>query len=161
LAERCKKYYEKGCRFAKWRAVLKIGDGRPSKLAIRENAHTLARYASICQENGLVPIVEPEILTDGSHTIEECACASERVFAGCMKALIEHKVIIEGCLLKPNMITPGSDNQEKVTAQQIAWFTVRTLSRSIVPALPGVVFLSGGQSEEDASLNLNEMNKIT
>lgn len=108
-----------------------------------------------------MPIVEPEILTDGAHTIEECACASEKVFAGCMKALLEHKVIIEGCLLKPNMITPGSDNQEKVTAQQIAWFTVRTLSRSIVPALPGVVFLSGGQSEEDASLNLNEMNKIT
>jgi len=83
LAERCKKFYEKGARFAKWRAVLKIGDHLPSSLAITENAHTLARYASICQENGLVPIVEPEILTDGNHTIEQCACASERVFAAC------------------------------------------------------------------------------
>jgi len=116
LADRCKKYYEKGCRFAKWRAILKIGEGRPSKLAIRENAHTLARYASICQENGLVPIVEPEILTDGTHTIEECACASERVFSACMKALIEHKLLLEGLLLKPNMITPGSACTEKKTA---------------------------------------------
>lgn len=89
---------------------------RPSKLAIRENAHTLARYASICQENGLVPIVEPEILTDGDHSIEVCAQASERVFAGVMKALIEHKVIIEGCLLKPNMVTPGSTSTDKKNA---------------------------------------------
>jgi len=160
LAERCKNYYNKGCRFAKWRAVLKIGNGKPSKLAIRENAHTLARYASICQANGLVPIVEPEILTDGSHTIEECAAASERVFAGVMKALIEHKIIIEGCLLKPNMVTQGSECADKKTAQEIAWMTVRTLSRTMVPALPGVVFLSGGQSEEEATLNLNEMNKL-
>jgi fructose-bisphosphate aldolase class I len=160
LAERCKTYYQKGCRFAKWRAVLKIGDGRPTKLAIRENAHTLARYASICQQNGLVPIVEPEILTDGAHTIDECACASTRVFAACQKALIEHKVILEGALLKPNMVTQGSDCADKKNAAEIAWYTVRTLSRSIVPALTGVVFLSGGQSEEDASLNLNAMNKL-
>lgn len=105
LGERCRKYYEKGCRFAKWRAVLKIGDGRPSQLAIQENAHTLARYAVTCQENGLVPIVEPEILTDGSHTIEECAKASERVFSECMKQLIIHNVLLEGTLLKPNMVT--------------------------------------------------------
>ena len=160
LAERCKKYYEKGCRFAKWRAVLKIGDGRPTKLAIRENAHTLARYASICQQNGLVPIVEPEILTDGPHCIDTCACASTRVFAAVQKALIEHKIILEGCLLKPNMVTPGSDCAEKKNAAEIAWMTVRTLSRTMVPALTGVVFLSGGQSEEDASINLNEMNKL-
>jgi len=110
LADRCKKYYEKGCRFAKWRAVLKIGDGLPSKLSIKENAHTLARYASICQDNGLVPIVEPEILQDGSHSIEVCAAASEKVFATVMKALLDHEIIIEGCLLKPNMITPGSES---------------------------------------------------
>ncbi len=158
LAERCKKYYEKGCRFAKWRAVLKIGNGLPSALSITENAHTLARYGSICQDNGLVPIIEPEILTDGDHTIEQCAEASERVFSGVMKALIDHKLIIEGLLLKPNMVTPGSTCPEKKTTQEIAWYTVRTLSRSIVPALPGIVFLSGGQSEEDASLNLNAMN---
>jgi len=160
LADRCKKYYEKGARFAKWRAVLKIGDGLPTKLAIRENAHTLARYASICQENGLVPIVEPEILQDGKHTIEDCARASERVFAGVMKALLEHHVIIEGCLLKPNMVTPGAECPERKNGAEIAWLTVRTLSRTIVPALPGIVFLSGGQSEEEASVNLNEMNKI-
>ena len=160
LGERCKKYYEKGCRFAKWRAVLRIGDHSPSQLAITENAHTLARYASICQENGLVPIVEPEILTDGTHTIEVCAGVSERVFAACIKALQDQRVVIEGCLLKPNMITPGSECQEKKTAHDIAWLTVRTLSRTVVPALPGIVFLSGGQSEEEASLNLNEMNKL-
>lgn len=91
-----------------------------------------------------MPIVEPEILTDGAHNIEVCAKASEKVFSACMKALIDHNIIIEGCLLKPNMITPGSTSTEKVTAQQIAWYTVRTLSRTIVPALPGVVFLSGG-----------------
>jgi fructose-bisphosphate aldolase class I len=95
---------------------LKIGDGIPSKLAIRENAHTLARYGSICQDNGLVPIIEPEILTDGSHSIEKCAEVSERVFAACMKAMLEHKLIIEGCLLKPNMITPGSTCPDKKSA---------------------------------------------
>jgi len=144
LADRCKKYYEKGCRFAKWRAVLKIGDGLPSKLSIKENAHTLARYASICQDNGLVPIVEPEILQDGTHSIEKCAEASEKVFAVVMKALLDHQVIIEGCLLKPNMITPGSESQDRKNSAEIAWLTVRTLSRTIVPALPGIVFLSGG-----------------
>jgi len=161
LAERCKKFYEKGARFAKWRSVLKIGNHLPSALSITENAHTLARYASICQDNGLVPIVEPEILTDGNHSIEQCAAASEEVFGAVMAALLHHKVIIEGILLKPNMVTPGSDSADKKSNQEIAWYTVRTLSRTMVPALPGVVFLSGGQSEEDASLNLNEMNKLT
>lgn len=160
LADRCKTYYNKGARFAKWRAVLKIGDGLPSKLAIKENAHTLARYASICQANGLVPIVEPEILQDGQHSIEVCAAVSEKVFAATMKALLDHHIIIEGCLLKPNMVTPGSENPNRSNSLDIAWFTVRTLSRTIVPALPGIVFLSGGQSEEEASVNLNEMNKL-
>lgn len=160
LADRCKKYYEKGCRFAKWRAVLKIGDGRPSDIAIRENAHGLARYGSICQDNGLVPIIEPEILTDGTHDIEVCAEASERVFSAVMKAMIDQKLIIEGTLLKPNMITPGAQCEKKSSAAEVAWYTVRTLSRSIVPALPGVVFLSGGQGEESASHHLNEMNKL-
>jgi fructose-bisphosphate aldolase class I len=160
LAERSKKFYEKGCRFAKWRSVLKIGKGLPSELAIAENAHTLARYASICQDNGLVPIVEPEVLADGAHTIEECAEACERVFAAVMKALIDQKVLLEGILLKPNMITPGTESHEKKTAQEIAWFTVRTLSRTITPAVPGIVFLSGGQSEEEASLNLSAINAL-
>jgi fructose-bisphosphate aldolase class I len=160
LAARCKAFYEKGARFAKWRAVLKIGDGCPSQLSIVENAHSLARYGSICQDNGLVPIIEPEILCDGTHTIEECAEASEKVFSTVMKALLDHHLIIEGLLLKPNMVTPGTECATKKTNAEIAWLTVRTLSRTIVPALPGIMFLSGGQSEEDASLNLNEMNKL-
>lgn len=135
-------------------------DGRPTELAIMENAHTLARYASICQQNGLVPIVEPEILIDGEHSIDVCADASERVFGAVMKALLDHKILIEGCLLKPNMVTSGSNCADKKGANEIAWYTVRTLSRTIVGALPGVVFLSGGQSEEEASLNLNAMNKL-
>ena len=151
LADRCKKYYEKGARFAKWRAVLKIGNGRPSQLAIQDNAHTLARYASICQDNGLVPIVEPEILTDGDHGIEECAKQSERVFSEVMRQLNLHNLLLEGLLIKPNMITPGSTSTEKRTAAEIAWYTVRTLSRTFAPAIPGIMFLSGGQSEEEAS----------
>jgi fructose-bisphosphate aldolase class I len=160
LAERCKKYYEKGCRFAKWRAVVKIGQGRPSQVSVLETAHTLARYAAICQENGLVPIVEPEILTDGDHSIEVCAEVSERVFKQVMQSLLEHKLLLEGLLLKPNMVTPGATSTDKKTAQDIAWLTVRTLSRTMVPAIPGIMFLSGGQSEEEATLNLNEMNKV-
>lgn len=160
LAARAKTFYDKGCRFAKWRAVLKIGDGLPSQLAIDETAHSLARYGSICQDNGLVPIIEPEILTDGSHSIETCAEVSERVFSTVMKAMLDHHLIIEGTLLKPNMVTEGADCPNKATSEQIAWMTVRTLSRTIVPALPGVTFLSGGQPEESASLNLNAMNAL-
>ena len=160
LAGRAKTFYEKGCRFAKWRAVLKIGDGMPSELSVNETAHTLARYGAICQENGLVPIIEPEILTDGSHDIETCAKVSERVFSTVMKAMLDQNLIIEGTLLKPNMVTEGATCETKASPQDVAWLTVRTLSRSIVPALPGVTFLSGGQSEESASLNLNAMNQI-
>lgn len=149
-----------GARFAKWRAVVKIGDGRPSEAAILETAHTLARYAAICQENGLVPIVEPEILTDGDHSIDVCAEVSERVFRKVVQALHEQKLLLEGLLLKPNMVTPGATCEDKKTAQEIAWYTVRTLSRTIPPAVPGITFLSGGQSEEEATLNLNEMNKL-
>lgn len=161
LAERAKKFYDMGCRFAKWRAVLKIGDGCPSELSIHETAHTLARYGSICQQNGLVPIIEPEILQDGDHNIDVCARVSERVFAATMKAMLEHNLVIEGCLLKPNMVTPGAACPDRKSSQEIAWYTVRTLSRTIVPALPGICFLSGGQSEEEASLNLNDMNALT
>ena len=163
LAERCKKYYEKGARFAKWRAVVKIGDGRPSCLAIHETAHSLARYAAICQENGLAPIVEPEILTDGNHSICCCAKVTEKVLAACMQQLYLHNVFLEGCLLKPNMVTAGATfpEKDKISAQEIAFLTVRTLSRTIPPAMRGIMFLSGGQSEEEATVQLNEMNKIT
>ncbi|KAF8664925.1 hypothetical protein HU200_054243 [Digitaria exilis] len=160
LGKRCAKYYEAGARFAKWRAVLKIGPNEPSQLAIDLNAQGLARYAIICQENGLVPIVEPEILVDGPHDIERCAYVTEVVLAACYKALNEHHVLLEGTLLKPNMVTPGSDSK-KVTPEVIAEYTVRTLQRTVPAAVPAVVFLSGGQSEEEATLNLNAMNKLS
>ncbi|EPS69505.1 fructose-bisphosphate aldolase [Genlisea aurea] len=160
LGSRCQQYYKAGARFAKWRAVLKIGPaGEPSELAVQQNAQGLARYAAICQENGLVPIVEPEILTDGGHTIEKCAAVTETVLAAVYKALNDHKVLLEGTLLKPNMVTPGSDSP-KVAAEVIAEHTVRALRRTVPPAVPGIVFLSGGQSEEEATVNLDAMNKL-
>uniref|UniRef100_A0A2P2K496 Fructose-bisphosphate aldolase n=1 Tax=Rhizophora mucronata TaxID=61149 RepID=A0A2P2K496_RHIMU len=159
LADRCKKYYEAGARFAKWRAVLKIGFTEPSQLAINENANGLARYAIICQQNGLVPIVEPEILVDGPHDINKCAAVTERVLAACYKALNDHHVLLEGTLLKPNMVTPGSESP-KVAPEVIAEFTLRALQRTVPAAVPAIVFLSGGQSEEEATLNLNAMNKL-
>lgn len=161
LAKRCQDYYKAGARFAKWRCVLNIDQktGKPSQLSIDETAHTLARYAAICQENRLVPIVEPEIMQDGAHSIQLAAEVTERVLAACMKALNDHHILLEGCLLKPNMVTPGSDNPDWKT-EEIAYMTVRTLARTVPPAMVGVMFLSGGQSEEDASLNLNAMNAL-
>ncbi|KAJ1695941.1 hypothetical protein LUZ63_012639 [Rhynchospora breviuscula] len=159
LAKRCQKYYEAGARFAKWRAVLKIGPNEPSQLAIDLNAQGLARYAIICQENGLVPIVEPEILVDGPHDIDRCAYITEIVLAACYKALNDQRVLLEGTLLKPNMVTPGSDSP-KVAHEVIAEYTVRALQRTVPPAVPAIVFLSGGQSEEEATRNLNAMNKL-
>lgn len=159
LGARCAQYYKAGARFAKWRAVLKIGPTEPSELSIQQNAQGLARYAIICQENGLVPIVEPEVLTDGSHDIKKCASVTETVLAACYKALNDHHVLLEGTLLKPNMVTPGSDSP-KVTPEVIAVYTVAALRRTVPPAVPGIVFLSGGQSEEEATLNLNAMNKL-
>ncbi|XP_031103919.1 fructose-bisphosphate aldolase 6, cytosolic-like [Ipomoea triloba] len=160
LAQRCQKYYEAGARFAKWRAVLKIGTTEPTQLAINENANGLARYAIICQQNGLVPIVEPEILVDGPHDIDRCADVSERVLAACYKALNDHHVLLEGTLLKPNMVTPGSDCKTRAKPEVIAEYTVRALQRTMPAAVPAVVFLSGGQSEEEATVNLNAMNKL-
>ncbi|KNA03849.1 hypothetical protein SOVF_205230 [Spinacia oleracea] len=159
LGARCQEYYKAGARFAKWRAVLKIGPTEPSELSIQQNAQGLARYAIICQENGLVPIVEPEILTDGNHDIKKCAAVTETVLAAVYKALNDQHVLLEGTLLKPNMVTPGSDSP-KVAAEVIAEHTVTALRRTVPPAVPGIVFLSGGQSEEEATLNLNAMNKL-
>ncbi|KAK7276997.1 hypothetical protein RIF29_18146 [Crotalaria pallida] len=159
LAARCQQYYKAGARFAKWRAVLKIGPTEPSELSIQQNAQGLARYAIICQENGLVPIVEPEILTDGPHDIAKNAAVTETVLAAVYKALNDHHVLLEGTLLKPNMVTPGSDSP-KVAPEVIAEYTVTALRRTVPAAVPGVVFLSGGQSEEEATLNLNAMNKL-
>lgn len=158
LGDRAKKYYEGGARFAKWRAVLKIGNGAPTPLAIQENAHTLARYAVICQENGLVPIVEPEVLMDGTHTIETSADVTERVLAAVFKALNDHHVLLEGILLKPNMVLPGTQSENKPGPEAVAKYTVRTLQRTVPPAVPGINFLSGGQSEAEATANLNAIN---
>ncbi|KAF8658970.1 hypothetical protein HU200_058808 [Digitaria exilis] len=161
LGARCAKYYDAGARFAKWRAVLKVGPTEPSELAVRQNADGLARYALICQENGLVPIVEPEILTDGDHDINGCAAATERVLAAVFKSLNDHKVLLEGTLLKCNMVTPGSDSPKaRARPEVIAEYTVAALRRTVPPAVPGVVFLSGGQSEEEATKNLDAMNKL-
>ncbi|XP_028668145.1 fructose-bisphosphate aldolase B [Erpetoichthys calabaricus] len=158
LAERCAQYKKDGADFAKWRCVLKISDSCPSTLSIMENANVLARYASICQQNGLVPIVEPEILPDGDHDLKRCQYATEKVLAAVYKALNDHHVYLEGTLLKPNMVTAGHACTKKYTPQDIAMATVTALRRTVPASVPGICFLSGGQSEEEASVNLNAIN---
>ncbi|XP_037347902.1 fructose-bisphosphate aldolase C [Talpa occidentalis] len=159
LSERCAQYKKDGADFAKWRCVLKISERTPSALAIVENANVLARYASICQQNGIVPIVEPEILPDGDHDLKRCQYVTEKVLAAVYKALSDHHVYLEGTLLKPNMVTPGHACPIKYSPEEIAMATVTALRRTVPPAVPGVTFLSGGQSEEEASLNLNAINR--
>ena len=160
LGARCKEYYQMGCRFAKWRAVIKIGQDCPSEVAIQETAHSLARYGNICQHNGLIPIIEPEIITDGDHDIRKCAEISEQVLNTVMNQLIKQGLLLEGLLFKPNMVTPGADCEKRASPEEVAFYTVRTLSRTITPAVPGITFLSGGQSEAEASANLNAINKL-
>lgn len=150
-----------GARFAKWRAVLQITpDGLPSDAAIHETAYSLARYAQICQRAGLVPVVEPEILTDGEHDIRTCARMTEKVQDEVVRELKRHNILLEGMLLKPNMVTAGAQAAKKATPQEVAFFTVRTLERTMPAAVPGITFLSGGQSEEIASQNLNAINQL-
>uniref|UniRef100_A0A8C5B054 Fructose-bisphosphate aldolase n=1 Tax=Gadus morhua TaxID=8049 RepID=A0A8C5B054_GADMO len=158
LSERCAQYKKDGADFAKWRCVLKISENTPSELAIMENANVLARYASICQQNGIVPIVEPEILPDGDHDLKRCQYISEKVLAAVYKALSDHHVYLEGTLLKPNMVTAGHSCPHKYSNEEIAMATVTALRRTVPPAVTGVTFLSGGQSEEEASINLNAIN---
>jgi fructose-bisphosphate aldolase, class I len=161
LGARCADYYAKGARFAKWRAVLHIKDtigATPSNCAIIENANTLARYASLCQQNGLVPIVEPEVLMDGDFNIDTAAAMTERVLAAVYKALSDHHVMLEGTLLKPNMVRSGSEAKVAATNAEIGIATVRVLQHTVPCAVPGITFLSGGMSEEDASLSLNAIN---
>jgi len=159
LTARCQEYFKAGCRFAKWRCVLKIKDNLPSQLAILENANVLARYASCCQQAGIVPIVEPEILPDGDHSLERCQKVTEKVLAAVYKALSDHNVYLEGTLLKPNMVTAGMSSKDKAPPAEVARATVQALQRTVPAAVPGVVFLSGGQSEEEASINLNAINQ--
>ena len=158
LVERAADYYAQGARFAKWRAVLQItADGCPSALSIRENAWGLARYARSVQESGLVPIVEPEILMDGNHSIETTARVQEHVIQEVYYACHANGVLLEGTLLKPSMTVQGADCAEKADPAKVAAMTVRTLERSVPASVPGIVFLSGGLSEEAASVYLNHM----
>lgn len=158
LADRCKEYYDMGARFSKWRAILNIRDsGAPSQLAIQQNAETLARYGAISQACGLVPIIEPEVVMGENATLERVAVVSERVQAAVVKALSDHHVMLEGCLLKPNMVRPG-EKAPPATPEQVGKATVRVLQHTIPCALPGIMFLSGGMSEEYATECLNECN---
>ncbi|CAL9134695.1 unnamed protein product [Musa textilis] len=158
LASRCAAYYQQGARFAKWRTVVSIPNG-PSALAVKEAAWGLARYAAIAQDNGLVPIVEPEILLDGDHGIERTFEVAQKVWAEVFFYLAENNVMFEGILLKPSMVTPGAECPEKATPKQVAEYTLKLLHRRIPPAVPGIMFLSGGQSEVEATFNLNAMNQ--
>jgi len=162
LYERCCDYYDQGARFAKWRTAVRINveKGLPSNLAVNEAAWGLARYARICQEAGLVPIVEPEVLIDGDHDIETTAKIQENLVSLTYRYLKENGVMLEGSLLKPSMTVAGVDCKEKPSPAEVAAMTVQTLERCIPPAMPGVTFLSGGISEEDSSVYLNEINKI-
>ncbi|KAK3875860.1 hypothetical protein Pcinc_019290 [Petrolisthes cinctipes] len=161
LSQRCAQYKKDGCDFAKWRCVLKIGKNTPSYESMLENANVLARYASICQMNGLVPIVEPEVLPDGEHDLDRAQKVTETVLAFVYKALNDHHVFLEGTLLKPNMVTAGQSCSKKFKPEEVAKATVVALSRTMPAAVPGVTFLSGGQSEEEASVHLDAINKCT
>ncbi|KAM9853721.1 fructose-bisphosphate aldolase C-A [Aulostomus maculatus] len=158
LSERCAQYRKDGAAFAKWRCVLKLSDTNPSKLAITENANVMARYSSICQQHGIVPIIEPEILPDGDHDLRRCQYVTEKVLAAVYKAMSDHHVYLEGTLLKPNMVTPGHSCPIKYSPEDVAMATVTALRRTVPPAVAGVAFLSGGQSEEEASVHLNAIN---
>ena len=160
LRERLKDYYDLGARFTKWRAVYKITDNFPSSQSIKSNAHALARYAALVQEANMVPIVEPEVLMDGSHNIEKCYQVTTNVLNECFNELEHHKVDLTGTILKPNMIIPGSECKDKSSSEEIAKKTLKCLKKNVPNKVPGIAFLSGGQSEIESSKNLNEINKI-
>ena len=160
LTERAADYYEAGARFAKWRAVLQITEDGPSEVAIQENAWGLARYARCVQEAGLVPIIEPEILMDGDHDIATTSVIQEKVIKAVYRACEVNGVVLEGTLLKPSMTVPGAEAEEQSGPKEVAELTIRTMLRSVPAAVPGIVFLSGGLSEEAASAYLNEMNQF-
>ena len=160
LRQRLKEYYDLGARFTKWRAVYNISDKFPSKQAIKSNAHALARYAALVQETNMVPIIEPEVLMDGAHSIEKCYEVTSIVLNECYNELNIHKVDLKGTILKPNMILPGAECKQKNSSQEIASKTLDCLKKNVPSEVPGIAFLSGGQSETEASRNLNEINKI-
>ena len=160
LRERMMEYYKLGARFAKWRAVIDIGDGIPTRFAIEANAHALARYAALCQEQNIVPIVEPEVLMDGDHTQERCEAVTDQVLAEVFAQLGRHRIHLEGMILKPNMVISGKKCATQATPDQVATATVRCLKRHVPAAVPGIMFLSGGQSPADAALHLSLMNRL-
>ena len=158
LRERLKEYYKLGARFTKWRAVYIISEKYPSKLSIHSNAHALARYAALVQESGMVPIVEPEVLMDGNHNAEVCFKKTSEIIKKCFEELVFHKVELNGTILKPNMILPGTNSNQKIDNKEIAEMTIKCLKESVPTEVPGIAFLSGGQSERDATKNLNLIN---
>jgi fructose-bisphosphate aldolase, class I len=160
LRERLVEYYKLGARFAKWRAVIDIADGIPTPYAIHANAEALARYAALCQENDIVPIVEPEVLMDGAHSIERCEAVTDATLRAVFDALADHRVYLEGMVLKPNMVISGKKAANRAAPEAVAEATVRCLKRHVPPAVPGIAFLSGGQSPEEATLHLSLMNKL-
>jgi fructose-bisphosphate aldolase class I len=160
LADRLPKYFEQGARFAKWRAVIDIGAGKPSYACISANAHALARYAALCQDAQIVPIVEPEVLMDGDHDIDTCYQVTEWVLKETFMQLYYQKVALEGIVLKPNMVVPGRKSAKKASVAEVAEKTVRLLKGCVPAAVPGIAFLSGGQSDEEATAHLDAMNKI-
>jgi fructose-bisphosphate aldolase class I len=159
LRERLKKYYELGARFTKWRGVYNIGKKYPSELAINSNAHALARYSALVQESGMVPIVEPEVLMDGEHSAEDCLIKTSAVVKKCFEELIIHKIDLSGVILKPNMILAGNKSKNKISNEEVASKTLQCLKTSVPKEVPGIAFLSGGQSEIEATENLNLINK--
>jgi len=160
LPARMKEYYDLGARFAKWRAVIDIGADIPSWTAIKANMHALARYAAICQEADIVPIVEPEVLMDGDHDIKRCAEVTEWGLKTLYQELYEMRVVLEGTVLKPNMIVPGKKSARQASVEEVAERTIQVLERCVPVAVPGIAYLSGGQSDEDATAHLDAMNKI-
>ena len=160
LSTRLPKYYERGARFAKWRAVIDIGAGIPSHDAIHANAHALARYAALCQQAKIVPIVEPEVLMDGDHDIDTCYRVAEWVLKEVFQELYYAKVALEGMVLKPNMAISGKKSPKQASVQEVAERTVKLLKNCVPPAVPGIAFLSGGQSDEEATAHLDAMNKL-
>jgi len=159
LRERLKEYYKLGAKFTKWRGVYIISNDYPSKLSIHSNAHALARYSALVQECNMVPIVEPEVLMDGGHSAEECYIKTSEVIKKCFEELILHKVDLKGIILKPNMILAGNKNKDKISNEEVAKLTLKCLKNSVPKEVPGIAFLSGGQSEVEATENLNLINK--
>ena len=160
LRERLKDYYSLGARFTKWRGVFTISEEHPSKLSISSNVHALARYAALVQEAGMVPIIEPEVLMDGNHSVEVCFNKTSEVIKKCYEELILFKIDLEGTILKPNMILPGADSDQKISSGEIAELTLKCLKENVPSEVSVIAFLSGGQTEIQATKNLNEINKI-